>query len=312
MQTLAYTPEKFQFALKHFVVSALVLAMLVVLVVTSWYPTDFFKLEDAWQPLKILLLVDVIIGPFLAYVVFSATKPLKTLVMNMTFIVGVQIAALIAGAYTLYSSRPVALVYYNTAFYVITQTMIEQDSLSQETFEQFPEFGGVPLVVQVDANAKFLEPTSFKSLSDGADVVLGKNRQVLRYVQEDAHRKATYDAFFTTHGVEPSNVEFFPLYTRGDSYMLAISRSEKTAIAPLYVKYTFPSDLPFDATGTLSSKYRAPPSTAVETDEGGDVEVEESTPLQSEPPMDDSASGEAGIDDGVVTEPTMDKADAGQ
>jgi hypothetical protein len=60
-----------------------------------WYPKPFFGISNTIEPLKLLILVDVIIGPLLTFIVYKKNK--STLVMDLSIIALLQIGAFFYG-----------------------------------------------------------------------------------------------------------------------------------------------------------------------------------------------------------------------
>lgn len=67
--------------------------------------------------LLIVLLIDVIIGPILGFFVYKEGK--KSLKIDLTVIIILQLAALIYGLFYIYQGRPIALAFQNNQFELV-------------------------------------------------------------------------------------------------------------------------------------------------------------------------------------------------
>ena len=79
------------------------------------------------EPFKLLVLVDVIVGPLLTFIVFKKGK--KSLKFDLGFIALLQIAALIYGSYTVYNGRPSTVVYNNGQFHYLIEKFAKNNEL---------------------------------------------------------------------------------------------------------------------------------------------------------------------------------------
>lgn len=104
--------------LLHFAISASILALLAVIAATVWYPYPYFLSEGPWGAGRILLAVDLILGPLLTLSVARRGKP--GLKFDLSVIAAVQVAALLYGTYILYIERPAVLV-FNGEYFVTVQ-----------------------------------------------------------------------------------------------------------------------------------------------------------------------------------------------
>ena len=98
----------------HFALSALVFAILVALMVVWWFPGELFLLDGGWQGLKLVAIVDLVLGPALTLVLWNPKKP--SLVFDICVVAAFQIAALAYGFVTTYDQLTVAMVFTESTF----------------------------------------------------------------------------------------------------------------------------------------------------------------------------------------------------
>ena len=101
---------KFKAAGIHLAISAAVFIGILYLILVEWYPDVFFEAEGGWSGMKLLAVVDLVLGPSLTFIIFNNLKAKKEIIFDLSLIAIVQISALIWGAVQVYSERPVALV----------------------------------------------------------------------------------------------------------------------------------------------------------------------------------------------------------
>ena len=101
----------------HLGISLLIFAVLGYLIVFHWYPDFFFASDGGWQGIRIVALVDLVLGPTLTLVVFNRSKPFRELRRDLSIIALVQAVCLAAGVWVVYSERPVAMIFADGSFY---------------------------------------------------------------------------------------------------------------------------------------------------------------------------------------------------
>ncbi len=109
--------NRFGAFLIHLAISLAIFAVLAWLVVYVWYPDFFFASDGGWQGIRIIVLVDLVLGPLLTLVVFNRNKPRAELRRDLSIIATFQTVCLAAGTWVVYSERPLALVYVDGQFY---------------------------------------------------------------------------------------------------------------------------------------------------------------------------------------------------
>ena len=121
--------SRYEAAFYHFGISLVVFVGLAYLVLFSWFPDFFFAIDGGWEGMRIIIGVDLVLGPMLTLIVFKAGKP--GLKFDLAMIGVFQSVCLAAGTYVVYSERPTFFVYYEEHFY----------SASADSYERF---GGSP------------------------------------------------------------------------------------------------------------------------------------------------------------------------
>jgi len=108
----------------HLALSTLVFSLLVVVMLIYWFPGDLFFMDGGWQGLKLVAIVDLVLGPLLMLVLFKPGKP--GLKFDMSMIAAFQITALALGFYTTYNQRTVAIVFADNEFATVSAKDIKE------------------------------------------------------------------------------------------------------------------------------------------------------------------------------------------
>ncbi len=100
----------------HFTLSLLVIGGFIVFLNYFWYQ-NLVRVTGVVEPLKLLVLIDVVLGPLLTFIVYKKGK--RTLKFDLAVIVLMQLSAFVYGAYTIYQGKPSWLVFNANAFEVV-------------------------------------------------------------------------------------------------------------------------------------------------------------------------------------------------
>jgi len=128
--------------------SVAVISLYLLLVFLVWYPYPYYNIEKVWDVIRVVIGVDVFIGPLLTIVVYRAGKP--SLKFDLTAIIIIQLAALLWGISVTYSQRPVytALVSDNAVFSVVSASEVDSTVVHDPTLK--PSLWSGPHLVYVD------------------------------------------------------------------------------------------------------------------------------------------------------------------
>jgi len=113
----------------HLCISVAIIAIYLMLVFMVWYPYPYFMIEKVWDVIRIVVSVDVFIGPLLTLVVYRAGK--ASLKFDLSVIIVLQLIALLWGVSVTYNQRPVYSVLVEDIFSVVTASEIDLDSVVQ-------------------------------------------------------------------------------------------------------------------------------------------------------------------------------------
>jgi hypothetical protein len=123
----------------HLALSALVAATVIGLVMWLWYPAPYFSAMGGETLLRLLIGVDVTLGPVITLIIFDTTKP--RLRQDLAVVAALQVAALAYGTYVMFQARPVYSVFVKDRFEVVAANDVDPGSLDKAP----PPFQALPL-----------------------------------------------------------------------------------------------------------------------------------------------------------------------
>ena len=156
-------------SLIHFLISFLIICAFLIFVYFVWYDQIFVELSGVIEPAKMLILVDVVLGPLLTFIIYQQGK--KNLKLDLSLIVLVQLMAFAYGAYTLFIGKPSLVIMKGNVMEVVIQKQVESDQLPDQVSKDFnsllfPYYARIPadqvnLFIAASAQQAVLEPLDF-------------------------------------------------------------------------------------------------------------------------------------------------------
>ena len=129
--------SRFKAAGIHLGISFVIFVFLAYLVLFEWYPGIFFNTDGGWRGMRIIVGVDLVLGPTLTLVAYKAGKP--GLKFDLTAIALLQTVCLIAGTYVVWSEKPRTVVYVDGRIQVVTT-----DDYRDNGFDGVPDLSHIP------------------------------------------------------------------------------------------------------------------------------------------------------------------------
>jgi len=87
----------------------------------NWYPQPYFAIDGGWQGIRLVAAVDLVLGPFITFLIFDLTKSRREIIFDLATIALIQFAALFYGVYLTYNQRPISIVLVDE--YMLSSTM---------------------------------------------------------------------------------------------------------------------------------------------------------------------------------------------
>lgn len=106
--------KKLNFFCGHFLISLIVALLIIGLVFFVWYPAPLATATGVTKIFLLMLIIDVTLGPLLGLLIYKEGK--KTLKMDLSVVILIQVAALCYGVYTIAQARPVWIAFNSDKF----------------------------------------------------------------------------------------------------------------------------------------------------------------------------------------------------
>ena len=235
----------------HLGISLAILVLVLGLLILVWYPWPLFDLEGGWQGIRLITLVDVVLGPALTLILFKSGK--RGLKFDMSMVVLMQIGALMYGMWNLYEARPVLLVHADDHFKPISRTLVAEWDSSGAVLRQWERM--TPQSVRVDLPADpevfvnlYLESRNkpgglhglaerYAPLHDGWQQVLQDAIRIKTYVSFEAKWEQRFNELMDTLDRPIEELAFFPYIGRHKRAFLVFDRETQDIVGVLDITY---------------------------------------------------------------------------
>lgn len=212
--------KRLKFFLSHLSLSFLIALLVIGLVFFIWYPSPLATAVGVTHIFLMLLAIDVIIGPVLGFIVYKEGK--KTLKMDLSFIITLQLCALVYGIYSIEQGRPAWLVYNVDRFELVRKNdiILENIDQAQPQFQQIswtgPQFAAVKLAVspQQRQNDMFTEVLGGISLAQRPERYVELN-QAKNQIQQRALQLKELEQYNSKTDVEKALAK----YPKADAWL---------------------------------------------------------------------------------------------
>lgn len=237
----------------HLCLSALIALTVVTIMLLVWYPPPYFNAMGGQGLLKILVGVDVTLGPLLTLIIFNPKK--KSLRFDLSVIAAVQIAALAYGVFIMFEARPVYTAFATDRFDIVSANELDQADLDAgpPQYRELPLTG--PRVVGIRYPDKEKNPEEWNKLvftaASGKDVpqfpkyyvpypdvaadVLKKAKPLAALVEKKPETKAAVQSFVTGSGRAESGLVYVPLMGRGEAMTAVLDAQDAKIIGYLSI-----------------------------------------------------------------------------
>lgn len=231
----------------HLAISLAILAALLYVLFTHWFPGYLFDTDGGWQALQIISGVDLILGPALTFVAASPTKPATALRKDLAIIGTIQAAALCAGMWLAWANHPAVLIWLDGEIYSQPLSAFREYPDALEKIHRMPAAanGGPPqirvaLPDDLDARSEIFRSSvrNASSIMFEADRYrpLSMNHPAVRTAAARYHERLTENR----HGILPQDMQgtvdelirqgylIMPMNTRYGNWNLALLPTDPT------------------------------------------------------------------------------------
>lgn len=233
--------NRWKASLIHLAVSALIALVVGTLVVVVWYPAPYFSAMGGEVLLRLLIGVDVILGPLVTLIIFDTAKP--RLKYDLMAIAVLQVAALAYGGYIMFDARPAYNVFVKDRFDTVAANAIDADSLARADaqFRRLPLTG--PRVVAANPPADPADKARFalEAVLGGHDVqhlphlyvpyaqaaarVASVARPLAALARRDQAAADQVSAFATAHAAGGRSLGYVPVKARNRDFAAVVDRA---------------------------------------------------------------------------------------
>ena len=227
----------------HFGISFAIFLILLYFVLVHWYPVPFFRTDGGWQGIRLIVFVDLVLGPTLTFIVFNPQKPRHLLKMDLSLIALCQVAALTWGIWAVHNERPYLMVFADGTFYPLAYYQLDETGLTKQEIEKLGN-GSPPMKIYTEVPedqreyfALLRKAVASQPIHFMGDRYRRFNQERLKEISrysidmdaylkgeaEDWHRK--YADFARRHQDKLDDMLFFAFNGRYGKYILAMDRN---------------------------------------------------------------------------------------
>ncbi len=235
----------------HLAISALIAATIVTLVVAVWYPAPYFAAMGGETLLRLLIGVDVVLGPLVTLIVFDPAKP--RLKYDLAAIALLQLAALGYGGWVMFEARPVYDVFVRDRFETVPANDIDQRSLARAAapYRSLPLTGPRVVAARAYYNAKEQLDVALETAAGGPDVaqrphlyvpyaqmagsVARAARPLVGLAQRGRESAERISEFVMAHGQGGRSLGYVPVRARNKDFTAVVDRKTGEVVGYLAI-----------------------------------------------------------------------------
>jgi len=150
-----------QAVLSHIGISLIIFLIVLYFIVFHWYPQPFFSTDGGWQGVQLLAAVDIVLGPLLTLIIFKPGK--KGLKTDVITIATIQFLALFSGLYVIHNERPVAKIFQDGNFYIVTGYDMTKRNISLKDLERYRVDNAITIYLDLPDEHKAFEDLLYSS-----------------------------------------------------------------------------------------------------------------------------------------------------
>lgn len=205
----------------HLSLSIVVFIYLAYKIYYHWYPQPYFSIDGGWQGIRLVGAVDLVLGPFITFLIFDLRKKRKAIIFDLVTIAVIQFAALFYGVSLTYNQRPVAIVLIDE--FMVSSTMeqyggkLESEAVPRQYSDEKPPiiYAHMPRVREalaevqrIKIDEKVLEHAQMQLYWPKEDFAQGlKEKQTVFSDRMDFYEsRDAYEAWLQTNGKSEDEV----------------------------------------------------------------------------------------------------------
>jgi len=210
----------------HFAISFVIFLILLYFILVQWYPQPLFSTDGGWRVIRIIVGIDLVLGPLLTFIVYKPKKP--GLKFDLSLIALLQTTALLIGVFIILKQHPVAIVYTSDHFIPVPAYQLKEQNITTKELKQFGD--NWPLLIYSDVPEEELSEALAKSLREGkplylyheyykklskdlAPVFKTNSMELEKYVEDKPELRKRYQYSLLTRP-DNANVSYLALHSR--------------------------------------------------------------------------------------------------
>ncbi|MCK5917576.1 MAG: hypothetical protein KAG34_04085 [Cocleimonas sp.] len=231
--------EKLKASAIHLSISAFIIGVFFLFVLTVWYPAPYFQVSGLIGIMLMLVAIDLIIGPLLTFIVFKPKKP--SLKFDLSVIAAIQIVALAYGAMAVYEGHPVYVAYTVDRFTLVSVGEADPEKAKYKEFNVSTY--GVPKIVYAKmpeknderndlmfsaiSGGKYLEHHAeyYEPIEKYTDKIVKRSIAVDKILAYPKSKKQL-ESFLEKQGKEAKEFAFLPLMGKEKVMLWALDRKD--------------------------------------------------------------------------------------
>jgi hypothetical protein len=242
--------KKIRAGLIHLLISLFLVSSVMAFVLLVCYPSPYFQAMGVGKLLIVLATVDVCLGPLITLIIFNPAK--KWLKFELAFIAIMQLSALTYGATTVFSARPVFLVFDQDAgFTLVSAYQIPEIELKKMHYPALsmtgPKLVGAHIPGTKEERKKYIAEVfelhvdlprmlqyyrPYEKVADDVKATMKPLSTLLKQQSPEkmAERKRMLNEVANSSGLRFEELAFVPMTARDDTLIVVVRRSDASIV----------------------------------------------------------------------------------
>ena len=234
-----FTKDKIKAFLIHLAISSAIIGIVFAVIFFFWYPRPYFQANGAWSVIRVLIMVDLVMGPLLTLVLFKKGKP--GLVFDISMVAFVQIAALVYGVQVIFEERPYYLVFAVDRVEVVGKVEVDVNKIKYPDLKIKPNKGPILVFADFPEDKEERNKILFEVVTEGkpdlerrpeyyhpyisnADRVIQKGKSLSALVGDNKDSKIKVDRFLKRYNGKLEDYLFLPMVGKNNDMALVIDK----------------------------------------------------------------------------------------
>ncbi|MES2684153.1 MAG: hypothetical protein V4650_11600 [Pseudomonadota bacterium] len=120
----------------HLTISLVLVGIALALMLLQWFPPPLFTTDGGGLGLKLLILVDLVLGPVLTFIVFNPAKGKRQLTFDLGVIAVFQLAAFGYGLWNIHGVRVQTLAFHEGQFHSVTASRYAEQEIAADGWQR--------------------------------------------------------------------------------------------------------------------------------------------------------------------------------